>query len=132
MLKRDNSLFNEYKENLFRLNNIDNPNSYRAKMHKISELNTNFYNNENNYITKKNSINDNKMNDTMIPLNREKNNIIEIKNNELNFGFKNNKSFNKIIQKEIFLNNKINLDSPVKKRKVLKNIPLDNNNNYFI
>ena len=132
MLKRDNSLFNEYKENLFRLNNIDNPNSYRAKMHKISELNTNFYNNDNNYITKKNSINDNKMNDTMIPLNREKNNIIEIKNNELNFGFKNNKSFNKIIQKEIFLNNKIMLDSPVKKRKTLKNIPINTNKNYFI
>ena len=132
MLKRDNSLFNEYKENLFRLNNIDNPNSYRAKMHKISELNTNFYNNDNNYITKKNSINDNKMNDTMIPLNREKNNIIEIKNNELNFGFKNNKSFNKIIQKEIFLNNKIMLDSPVKKRKTLKNIPINTHNNYFI
>ena len=132
MLKRDNSLFNEYKENLFRLNNIDNPNSYRAKIHKISELNTNFYNNDNNYITKKNSINDNKMNDTMIPLNREKNNIIEIKNNELNFGFKNNKSFNKIIQKEIFLNNKIMLDSPVKKRKTLKNIPINTNNNYFI
>ncbi len=132
MLKRDNSLFNEYKENLYRLNNIQNPNSYRTKIRKISELNTNFFNNDNNYIIKKNNIYGINMNDTMMPLNREKNNFIEIKKNDLNFGFKNNKSFNKIIQKEIFLNNKINLDSPVEKRENIKNIPKDNNNNYFI
>ena len=132
MLKRDNSLFNEYKENLYRLNNIQNPNSYRTKIRKISELNTNFFNNDNNYIIKKNNIYGINMNDTMMPLNREKNNFIEIKKNDLNFGFKNNKSFNKIIQKEIFLNNKINLDSPVEKRENIKNIHKDNNNNYFI
>ena len=132
MLKRDNTLFNEYKENLYRLNNIQNPNSYRTKIRKISELNTNFFNNDNNYIIKKNNIYGINMNDTMMPLNREKNNFIEIKKNDLNFGFKNNKSFNKIIQKEIFLNNKINLDSPVEKRENIKNIPKDNNNNYFI
>ena len=132
MLKRDNSLFNEYKENLYRLNNIQNPNSYRTKIRKISELNTNFFNNDNNYIIKKNNIYGINMNDTMMPLNREKNNFIEIKKNDLNFGFKNNKSFNKIIQKEIFLNNKNNLDSPVEKRENIKNIHKDNNNNYFI
>ena len=132
MLKRDNTLFNEYKENLYRLNNIQNPNSYRTKIRKISELNTNFFNNDNNYIIKKNNILGINMNDTMMPLNREKNNFIEIKKNDLNFGFKNNKSFNKIIQKEIFLNNKINLDSPVEKRENIKNIPKDNNNNYFL
>ena len=132
MLKRDNTLFNEYKENLYRLNNIQNPNSYRTKIRKISELNTNFFNNDNNYIIKKNNIYGINMNDTMMPLNREKNNFIEIKKNDLNFGFKNNKSFNKIIQKEIFLNNKINLDSPVEKKENIKNIHKDNNNNYFI
>ena len=131
MLKRENSLFNEYKENLYRLNNIGSPNTYRSKIHKISELNTNFYNNDNTYNIKKNKIN-NKMNDTMRPLNREKNKIIEIKKNDLIYGINNNKSFNKIIQKEIFLNNNINFNSSIIKEKNIKNIPINTNNNYFI
>ena len=132
MLKRENSLFNEYKENLYRLNNIGSPNTYRSKIHKISELNTNFYNNDNTYNIKKNKINNNKMNDTMRPLNREKNKIIEIKKNDLIYGINNNKSFNKIIQKEIFLNNNINFNSSIIKEKNIKNIPINTNNNYFI
>ena len=132
MLKRENSLFNEYKENLYRLNNIGSPNTYRSKIHKISEPKTNFYNNDNTYNIKKNKINNNKMNDTMRPLNREKNKIIEIKKNDLIYGINNNKSFNKIIQKEIFLNNNINFNSSIIKEKNIKNIPINTNNNYFI
>ena len=133
MLKRENTLFNEYKENLFHLNNRDTPNTYRSKVHNFSEINTNIFNKDSSFKAKENYKNDIKMDISNRPLKNTKINIIKNNGDESNLALNKNKSFNKIIQKEIFFNNSINLNSPIKKRKTIHDIPINNlHNNYFI
>ena len=133
MLKRENTLFNEYKENLYLLNNIDTPNTYRDKIHNFSEINTNIFNNDNSFKAKDNYQSNINMDESNKPLKNTKINIIKNNKNESNLALNKHKSFNKIIQKEIVFNNSINLNSPIKKRKTIHDIPINNlHNNYFI
>ena len=117
MLKRENTLFNEYKENLYLLNNIDTPNTYREKIHNFSEINTNIFNNDNSFKVKDNYQNNINMDESNRPLKNTKINIIKKNKGESNLALNKHKSFNKIIQKEIVFNNSIKLNSPIKNRK---------------
>ena len=133
MLKRENTLFNEYKENLYLLNNIDTPNTYREKIHNFSEINTNIFNNDNSFKVKDNYQNNINMDESNRPLKNTKINIIKKNKGESNLALNKHKSFNKIIQKEIVFNNSIKLNSPIKNRKRIQDIQINNmHNNYFI
>ena len=127
MIKNGKSLFNEFKENVFILKEINIPKRHRVKNRNKNSAYSYLFNNDHySYATMNSQINNNKINNKIIPLITTNENVSLNIQKKVNPQLSNNSS-GKIIQKEISLN-KIKI-SPIKKTKSLQNIPTNANNN---
>lgn len=123
MIKNGKSLFNEFKENVFILKEINIPKRHRVKNSNKNSAYSYLFNNDNySYATMNSQINNNKI----IPLITTNENVSLNIKKKVNPQLSNNSS-GKIIQKEISLNKIKN--SPIKKTKSIQNIPTNANNN---
>ena len=126
MVEHQKSMFNYFKNNMFSLYDTEISNLSPIKGHNKSMFDTNTYNNTlANQINQINLVNKNGF---IKPLIKEKSN-----NDIDNQGkIRKTNSFNKIIQKEIILNNNMNnINTRNKKKIAIKNIPINTiNNNY--
>ena len=129
MNQNENILLYDYKNNLFSLDDLEAANLSPIKGYKKIKPDSSVLNDKNGHIKKNNSQIFIKTNNIKKPLNKINFNIIKDKNDKSY----NNKSFNKIIQKEIILNNSIDLISQNKKNIKIPKIPINKTkNNYYI
>ena len=127
MIKKGNSSHYDYKNNTFSLYDFEDVNLSPIKGYKKTKVNSCINNDEYAPVKKHNSQQYIKANN-LIKLSRNNYNIIK-DNNDISY---NNKSFNKIIQKAIILNNNINLNFPNKKKNEIPTIPIKTfYNNYY-
>ena len=125
MIKNGKSLFNEFKENVFILKEINIPKRHRVKNCNKNSAYSYLFNNDNySYATMNSQINNNKINNKIIPLITTNENVSLNIKKKVNPQLSNNSS-GKIIQKEISLNKIKN--SPIKKTKSIQNIPTNAN-----
>ena len=126
MNKNENTTFYNYKNNLFSLDDIEASNLSPIKSRKRTDVNSFLFNGEIEQIRKHKSLRWSKKNNIMKPLNITNYNNFKDNRDTSN----NNKSYSRIIQKEIILNNNIN--SPNKKKIRIPTIPINTiNNNYY-
>ena len=126
MNKNENATFYNYKNNLFSLDDIEASNLSPIKSRKRTDVDSFLFNGEIEQIRKHKSLRWSKKNNIMKPLNITNYNNFKDNRDTSN----NNKSYSRIIQKEIILNNNIN--SPNKKKIRIPTIPINTiNNNYY-
>ena len=120
MIKNGKSLFHEFKENVFILKEINIPKRHRVKNRNKNSAYSYLFNNDNySYATMNSQINNNKINNKIIPLITTNENVSLNIKKKVNPQLSNNSS-GKIIQKEISLNKIKN--SPIKKTKSIYKI----------